>query len=276
MKKYSTVLIILLIYLFGLFCYDLARPLDEPLIRKIDQNIASSRNSTTSKQAIDLNSIMEINSLVVGAVMPDSRLYDFKIFGEKLWLNFAKTEKETQRLKVIFLNRRLAEAEVLLENGKTGEGQQMVNQFAKGSEDLMAELKKQDFLRADPALATDIEKAIASQIDLQKSLMITIDTSSPLFPIKARILALEVQMADTQAGKKEILDEQAAEKRAKIIISGKTAQVKHLSDGQIVKKELYIFGQTLEDYEQYNVQKALGAYTWARVWFAQVINGFGK
>lgn len=246
----------MLIYLFGLFSYDLAKPLEEMPIREIE----SFRKSTSTKPIIDLNSVKAINRRVAGDVLPDSKLYSLKIFGEKLRIYFSKTEKETQKLKVIFLNRRLAEAEILLENGKTGQAQQLVNQFAKGSEGMMAELKKQDYLRTDPSLATDIEKSIASQIDLQKNMMMTIGSTSPLFPIKSRLLELELQMADTPEERRLVLAEQAAERQEMIISTGNTKQAEQLTDWQITKMEFAAIGQRCKAYAEANGRKAARAY----------------
>jgi hypothetical protein len=256
MKKYSIILLAALVYLFGLFSYDLAKPSDDKNIQKIE----SAWKSTSSQAVIDLNSVKDINRSVAGEVLPDSKLYGLKIFGEKLHSYFSKTEKETQKLKVIFLNRRLAEAEILLENGKTGQAQQLVNQFARGSESLMAELKKQDYLRTDPELATDIEKSIASQIDLQKSMMMTIGSTSPLFPIKSRLLQLELQMADTPEERRLVLAEQATERQEKIISNGNTKIAEQLTDWQIAKKESRAIGRRAKAYIEANGRKISGFF----------------
>lgn len=147
MKKILYLLLLLIVlYGFGEFCYKLAE-LDtrEGTLRK---EISLITNGTSSP--IDLQVRQTINQKIVGPVWPDSKLYNFKIFGEQLHLYFAKTEEENQRLKVAYLNRRLAEAQVMLENGSTGLGQRMVNEFAHGTAELVNELKKQDFLRREP------------------------------------------------------------------------------------------------------------------------------
>jgi hypothetical protein len=256
MKKYTTLLLIILVYLFGQFSYDLARPLDDQQIKEIE----AARKSTSSQPVADLGSIKAINRQVAGEVLPGSKLYGLKIFGEKLRSYFSKTEKETQKLKVIFLNRRLAEAEILLEDGKAGQAQQLVNQFAKGSEGLMAELKKQDYLRTDPELATDIEKSIASQIDLQKNLMIMIGSTSPLFPIKSRLLQLELQMADTPEERRSVLSEQATERQEKAISADNTKKIEQLTDWQIAKKEFAAIGRRARDYAEANGRKVSRVY----------------
>jgi hypothetical protein len=256
MKKTTTLLIIVLtIYLAGLFCYKLGRPLDAATSNMIYGSVLQEKNASSSIKLMDYKSRQEINDLVAGEVMPGSKLYGMKIFGEKLRLYFSKTEKETERLRVMYLNRRLAEAEVLLETGQTGEAQQMVNRFAKGSEELMLELKKQDFLRSDPSRATDIEKAITDQIDLQKSMMLGIGTSSPLFPIKERLLTLELNMADTPVEKSAVLQEQEKDKLVRIAANEKIGKKPTVSDWQIIKNEAKIFYGQINNYIGLNTQK---------------------
>lgn len=174
---------------------------------------------------------------VAGPVLPDSKLYSLKIFGEKLRLYLSKTEYDRERLRVIFLNRRLAEAEALLQNGKSGLAQQLINKFAQGSTELTKQLKKQDYLRLDPKRATEIEKAMADQIDLQKSLMANIGLTSPLYELKEKLLTLELDLADTPEDKKQVAEEQKREQARPPAMASST-EFARLSDWVIVKQEL--------------------------------------
>lgn len=242
MKKYLSVLFILFgIYLFGQICYDLADP---------DNGSA----------------------LAKGEISASSKLYDLKIFGEKLHLYFARTEKEKEKLEVIFLNRRLVEAEKLLENGKTGQAQQLVNKFAKGAEALMAELKKQDYLRIDPNHATEIENAVTDQINMQKNLMADIGTSSPLFPIKDRLLALELELADTPSDKAKVLENQLKDRLARLATSEMARPADALSDWQVIKNEMAQLGQRIKAYGQANLHKISSALDWAKSSTVELIN----
>lgn len=150
---------------------------------------------------------------VAGQVLPDSNLYQFKLFGEWLRINLAKNELSAERLRVELLNRRLAEAQAMLEAGKTGMAQPAINKFVEGSQSLSKRLKEQDYLRKDAASATQIENAVKGQIVLQKTLMLNVGTSSPLYPIKKSLSDLELELADTPKEKAIVLERQANEKR---------------------------------------------------------------
>lgn len=239
-KSLSIILIGFSVYLFGKISYELARPAGDVRMKL--------GHVSTSTAILDLSELERLNRLLVGPVLPDSNLYGMKKFGESLWLHFAKNEEAGQKLRVEFLNRRLAEAQVLLEQDKSGLAEQSVNEFSKGSMALLAELKKQDFLRKDPRQATLIEESIAKQIDLQKNLMIGISSTSPLNQIKSKILALEVEMADSNKEKAEILANQAKEKMIKVISSGNATATPQVADWQIIRDGLYNFYSDNQNY----------------------------
>lgn len=241
MKKYLIIFLVgFCVYLFGKVSYELARPAGDVRMKL--------NHVGTSTAVLDLTELERLNRRIVGPVLPDSNLYGMKKFGEGLWLHFAKNESDDQKLRVEFLNRRLAEAQVLLEQGKSGLAEQSVNKFSIGSMGLLAELKKQDLLRKDPKQATLIEESIAKQIVLQKNLMINIGSSSPLYQIKAKILALEVEMADSNKDKADVLAMQAKEKMIKVIASGNSTSSPQMTDWQIIKDGLHYFYSDNQNY----------------------------
>jgi hypothetical protein len=264
MKKiFYLVVVLAIIFLFGRFCYNLAAL---PAVQPISSTASSS--ASTGGVVLDLDRQQNINQQIAGVVLPGSKLYSLKLFGEKLHLYFTKSELASQELKVAYLNRRLAEAQVLLETGRSGQAQQMVNQFAAGSEGLMTELKKQDYLRTDPDKATALEQAIGQQIDLQKSLMVGIGSSSPLYMVKARILKLELELADTPQAKKIVSAEQARDNLARVISATKiTATSSRLSDWAITQAGLK---QLAGEVREYFARSLRPGWAWTQARFEQL------
>ncbi len=170
----------------------------------------------------------------------------------------------------------MAEAQILLENGKSGQAQQMVNIFVKGSGDLMLELKKQDLLRVDASRVTDVEQAMADQIDLQKSLMSEIGSTSPIYPIKEKLLNLEVELADTPEEKKVVMAEQVLEKTNIDKTDNQSSVYGRSSDWKIIREEIVKGAKVIKTYQGGNLSKVGDTVSLVRDKTLNLINNYKK
>ena len=235
MKKIILVIIIgCAVYFVGRFGYQLGElPQGQ---HSLDFAVIS--RQMTGDEVIDLEEQQLINQEVAGHVLPGSNFYGLKRLGERAHVYLAKSETERQLLKAAYLDRRLAEAEVLFETGKSGQAQQMINQFALEAGLLMAEARQQDLLVSNSNKANDVRQVLMKQIGLQRSLMVGISKASPFYVVKAKLLGLELGLADTVAEKKAVQEAQLRSKHLKVISAIKIIDPDQQNDWDLAKNQL--------------------------------------
>lgn len=193
----------------------------------------------------------DLSRQLVAGVLPDSQIYQAKIWGEKLRLNLAKNEIEQQKLRAEFINRRLAESVIMLDSGKTGLALAKANEFARGADQLMGELKKQDLLRNQPEGLTAIEAAIKNQIKLQKELLSSLLPGNQLYEIKERLMLLELDLADKPTDRDYLLLKQAEsllESAKQVRLADKAVEARIMADYK--KKIEAMAGEFSGDYKK--------------------------
>jgi len=130
----------------------------------------------------------EISRQTAG-ILPDSKLYAIKQLAEKTRVMLASDSNQKNELEAAFLGRRLAEGHALVEIGKVGLAEEVMQKFSSGLDNLMNNLKQDE-------ASQNIKSQINNQISLQKNLLDQILPDETAYSVKKSLENFEQKIAN--------------------------------------------------------------------------------
>ncbi len=125
----------------------------------------------------------------IGA-LPQSPLYGIKEIKSNAKLLLAADEFEKKKLELAIANRRLQEAQVLLEDGHQDTAEEILNEFQNTAKDFSEFIETVE--KDSPDKALDLRINLNETIDSNMKELAPIEPTDPLFKAKEKLIATEV------------------------------------------------------------------------------------
>lgn len=147
----------------------------------------------------EMKNLKEAQNQEIAGILPDSSLYKIKKIAESARVALTFDPNEKQALEVSFLNRRLAEAQELINDGKAGLAENVANEFAAKTQKFYQSAAKSQISQDN---LNNLDGQIHNQINLQEQLLANTTPDNPAYGIKSKLEQLNLEITNNEGDKK--------------------------------------------------------------------------